>query len=218
VSRGKPHGKPVKGGIFRNPAAALLLAAAITAASCSDFMLREKTLAQSKNAAPACKAQTYITPNNLLPFEVRFGVFTIRAPRDAQRMSAALTEHLQQTLIKNRVFRVVEIIDQAYDDIGGAMDAAARLNYDLILLTEARYIASGGELRQSMISLKVRVLDPQRRMTLMNFEDCEAGEPRTGISLIERKVYNLEAPAPEALGYALVERVAKTVGKHAEKW
>jgi hypothetical protein len=208
----------MKSGFLKIPAAAIILAASILASSCSDVMLKQKTLSQSRSAAPPCTAEIYIKPNQELPFESRFGVFPVRAPIEARRISAALTEHLQQSLIKNRTFRVVEAIDQVFDDIGGAMDAAARMNYDLILLAETRHIALGGELRQSMISLKVRVIDPKRRITLLNFEDCETGEPGTGVSYGERKLYNLAAPTPETLGYTLVERVAKTIGKHTEKW
>jgi len=197
--------------------AAVLLASGLLASSCGDVMLRHQTLKQSRDAAPQCKTERYIKPDYPLPFEVRMGVLPVRAPRDARKISAALTEHLQQTLIRNRTFQVVEILDQVYDDADGAMDVAARLNYDLIIVAETQYIALGGQLRQSMISLKVRVLDPKRRITLVNFEDCQYGEPWTGVSLSERKLYNKEAPTPEALGYALVERVAKTIGRYTEK-
>ncbi|MBF0319687.1 MAG: hypothetical protein HQL01_07790 [Nitrospirae bacterium] len=184
---------------------------------------KHKTLTESTVEAPPCPNAFYITSEDPFPFKSRVAIFVMKSSKDARDISEYLSDLLHKLLLQGQMFQILEIDKEQFNDLKSQMKYARAKKYDLIIAGEIEKIIMGGELRQSMMAIKMRVIDPKTEVTLLYFDQCRVAPPRRAISLTDFdglnfpvKFYDLKAPLPRQLGSLVIANIANILTKYKE--
>ncbi|MBF0516131.1 MAG: hypothetical protein HQK97_03285 [Nitrospirae bacterium] len=206
-------------------------AALCLAAACSFSVVPEttvvsakhKTLTQSESEAQPCMREFYIKPEDPLPFDSRAAVFLMKSSADAQDISMYLTDLMHKLLLQRQMFHVIVKSDEIFNDLKSQMKYARDKKYDIIVVGEIDKIVMGGDLRQSMMSIKMRVIDPKTEVTLLYFDHCRVAPPRKAITFTDFdglnfpvKFFDLQAPLPKQLGTLTVAEIVNIITQFKE--
>ncbi|MCG6552845.1 MAG: hypothetical protein L7F77_10990 [Candidatus Magnetominusculus sp. LBB02] len=182
-----------------------------------------KTLTQSEAEGGPCHSDMYITPESAFPYMSRAAVFLLKSSKDAEDISAYLTDLLHKLLLQKQMFRIVEKNDEIFNDLKSQMKYARDKKFDIIVVGEIEKIVNGGQLRQSMMSIKMRVIDPKTEVTLLYFDQCRTAEPKRAISFTDFdglnfpiKLFNVNAPLPKQLGALVIAEISNTIVRFKE--
>ncbi|MBF0553573.1 MAG: hypothetical protein HQK96_03340 [Nitrospirae bacterium] len=210
---------------------AALVAVMLAVAACSVagkpevtvISAKHKTLTQSESEAPPCLNEIYITPENPFPFGSRAAVFLMKSSIDAQGVSEYLTDLMHKLLLQRQLFHIIERNDEIFNDLKSQMKYARDKKYDIIIVGEIEKIIMGGELRQSMMSIKMRVINPKTEVTLLYLDHCRVAPPRRGISFTDFdglnfpvKFYDMKAPLPRQLGALVIAEISNILVQFKE--
>ncbi|MBF0458600.1 MAG: hypothetical protein HQK99_11995 [Nitrospirae bacterium] len=182
-----------------------------------------KTLTRSTSEAQPCNSEIYISPETPLPHGSRAAVFLLKSSKDAQEISMYLTGLLHKLLLQKMLFRIIEKNDEIFNDLRSQMKYARDNKYDIIVVGEIEKIVMGGELRQSMMSIKMRVIDAKTEVTLLYFDSCRTALPKRGISFTDFdglnfpvKFFDIQAPLPKQLGALVIAEISNTLVQFRE--
>ncbi|MCI4626382.1 MAG: hypothetical protein L3V56_10530 [Candidatus Magnetoovum sp. WYHC-5] len=175
------------------------------------YGIRKRTLMESKLENPTCENRIFIEPKVALGHKKHVVVFQIKSPLDAKPIATSMTDSLRDNLLTKQTFRVVEANYEIFNSLDDYFQYARKLNYDYIIISEITNIVDGGTHRQSMMTLKTRLIEPNREVTLLYMENCITADPSTFLSYYELKASAMPAPSPQKLGEALVSKASKII-------
>lgn len=149
--------------------------------------------------------------------------FFLKSSIDAQEISMYLTSLLHKLLLQKQMFRIIEKNEEIFNDLRSQMKYARDNKYDIIVVGEIEKIIMGGELRQSMMSINMRVIDPKTEVTLLYLDNCRVAPPRRGISFTDFdglnfpvKFFDIQAPLPKQLGALVIAEISNTLVQFRE--
>ncbi|MEO5361530.1 MAG: hypothetical protein H7843_13970 [Nitrospirota bacterium] len=184
---------------------------------------KHKTLTQSESEAQPCLRDFYIKPEHQFPFESRAAVFLLKSSIDAQEISIYLTDLMHKLLLQRQLFHILEKNEEIFNDLKSQIKYARDKKYNYIIVGEIEKIVMGGELRQSMMSIKMRVIDTKTEVTLLYFDHCRTAPPRKAISFTDFdglnfpvKFFDLQAPLPKQLGALTVAEIVNILERFKE--
>ncbi|WP_420265990.1 hypothetical protein [Candidatus Magnetominusculus dajiuhuensis] len=184
---------------------------------------KHSTLTKSESEAPPCLNEVYITPENPFPFGSRAAVFLMKSSVDAREVSEYLTDLTHKLLLQKQLFHIIEKNDEIFNDLKSQMKYARDKKYDIIIVGEIEKIIMGGELRQSMMAIKMRVINPRTEVTLLYLDHCRTAPPRRAISFTDFdglnfpvKFYDVKAPLPKQLGALVVAEISNILVQFKE--
>ncbi len=165
---------------------------------------------------PLCNRDTIIKPDIRLSGHKRAGILFLPTMNDSGPVMAHLSDILHRELLKRKTFKIVEQIDQMPLNVNEAIDIGKNETFDYIIVCEILDLLEGDTFGSSIISLRIRLLDPYSRVTLLYIEDCEMSSSRSTFSVYSMLETNIPSFSLEKLSADLLSRMSRKIDKYID--